>query len=83
VGDGLIGGEKSRRQHRFPRCAAAEVLQNRIACGAGWLGAPQALDVGRSFIQQFALSYILFESHIPILLIPRIKGDTLLPALIV
>jgi hypothetical protein len=35
AGDGSTGGEKSRRQLRFPRYAAAEVLYNGIACSGG------------------------------------------------
>jgi hypothetical protein len=35
AGDGSTGGEKSRRQPRFPRCAAAEVLYNVMARGGG------------------------------------------------
>jgi hypothetical protein len=47
AGDGSTGGKKSRRQSRFPRCTAAEVLYNGKAHGGGWLGAPEALAVRR------------------------------------
>jgi hypothetical protein len=35
AGDGSTGGEKSRRQLRFPRYAAAEVLYNGMVRGGG------------------------------------------------
>jgi hypothetical protein len=59
AGDGSTGGEKSRRQSRFPRYAAADKSYNGIIRGGGLLAAPEALAIGQNNYH-YSMIYELF-----------------------